>query len=407
MLLTSGQISMTISSCVVFLFTSLLFFSGYVLQQQTVRNIQAALGPIKPVARTSHSLPTQQPTSDVHLPGSTAPIAAARKKGRPDRAGAPVTVDWTSLAYAQLISSPSHVCNAVMLFAELHHLGSRAGRVLLYPNAWDLRPAGQDGGRVGATEHVRTLLEMAAEKYDVVLRAVEPLLDDADVHLPSSYPLPLLFTLTDYDQVMHLSPSGLLLNSSTLDGLLSEPIATSLAALPAPRSSPSTPSSILVVRPSAADYHDMKSLFASESFHTDIELLRTHYAGQGTVLAPKDEITLVLETSSLQRVSAHFQATAVYASTSYVHFSDSMLPGPEFAVGRDDLLQAKPKDFEAGRVWQSVYDRFRQERRDVCGLDLDVWDGNPSEGSNPSEVARDPQAGVELKARSFVGRDTH
>jgi hypothetical protein len=44
-LLTSSSISVAISSGVVFLFTFLLFLSGYVVQQQTVRSLQAALHP--------------------------------------------------------------------------------------------------------------------------------------------------------------------------------------------------------------------------------------------------------------------------------------------------------------------------------------------------------------------------
>ncbi|KAM3066571.1 hypothetical protein ACMFMG_002285 [Clarireedia jacksonii] len=44
-LLTSGQVSVAISSVVVFLFTSALFLSGYVLQQQTVRDLREAIKP--------------------------------------------------------------------------------------------------------------------------------------------------------------------------------------------------------------------------------------------------------------------------------------------------------------------------------------------------------------------------
>ena len=44
-LLTSSSISVAISSGVVFLFTFLLFLSGYVVQQQTVRSLQVALHP--------------------------------------------------------------------------------------------------------------------------------------------------------------------------------------------------------------------------------------------------------------------------------------------------------------------------------------------------------------------------
>ncbi|TGO08480.1 hypothetical protein BTUL_0207g00250 [Botrytis tulipae] len=45
MLLTSGQVSVAISSFIVFFFTAALFFSGYVLQQQTVRDLREAIKP--------------------------------------------------------------------------------------------------------------------------------------------------------------------------------------------------------------------------------------------------------------------------------------------------------------------------------------------------------------------------
>ncbi|TGO37423.1 hypothetical protein BHYA_0098g00470 [Botrytis hyacinthi] len=45
MLLTSGQVSVAISSFIVFLFTTALFLSGYVLQQQTVRDLREAIKP--------------------------------------------------------------------------------------------------------------------------------------------------------------------------------------------------------------------------------------------------------------------------------------------------------------------------------------------------------------------------
>ncbi|KAM0151094.1 hypothetical protein ACHAQE_004543 [Botrytis cinerea] len=45
MLLTSGQVSVAISSFIVFFFTAALFLSGYVLQQQTVRDLREAIKP--------------------------------------------------------------------------------------------------------------------------------------------------------------------------------------------------------------------------------------------------------------------------------------------------------------------------------------------------------------------------
>ncbi|ESZ89460.1 hypothetical protein SBOR_10157 [Sclerotinia borealis F-4128] len=45
MLLTSGQISVAISSFIIFIFTTALFLSGYILQQQTVRDLREAIKP--------------------------------------------------------------------------------------------------------------------------------------------------------------------------------------------------------------------------------------------------------------------------------------------------------------------------------------------------------------------------
>ncbi|KAK4151918.1 hypothetical protein C8A00DRAFT_16746 [Chaetomidium leptoderma] len=45
MLLSSGQVSVAVSSSIVFLCTAALFFSGYVLQQRTLRDLRAAIKP--------------------------------------------------------------------------------------------------------------------------------------------------------------------------------------------------------------------------------------------------------------------------------------------------------------------------------------------------------------------------
>ncbi len=44
------------------------------------------------------------------------------------------TVDWSRFAYTQYVTNVDYLCNSVMLFQILHHLGSRADRLMLYPN---------------------------------------------------------------------------------------------------------------------------------------------------------------------------------------------------------------------------------------------------------------------------------
>src|SRR5437762_203885 len=57
-LLTSSAISVAISSSIIGTFTFLLFLSGYILQQQSVRSIQAALHPPTPPKPTLHPFPS-------------------------------------------------------------------------------------------------------------------------------------------------------------------------------------------------------------------------------------------------------------------------------------------------------------------------------------------------------------
>lgn len=75
-------------------------------------------------------------------------------------------VDWSRYAYTQYATSETYLCNSVMVFEALHRLGSRADRVLFYPDEWDLIMEG---------DYARTsqLLITAKEKYNVQLMAVK------------------------------------------------------------------------------------------------------------------------------------------------------------------------------------------------------------------------------------------
>lgn len=46
-------------------------------------------------------------------------------------------VDWRQFAYSQYVTDTSYLCNAVMVFETLNRLGSKAQRLLLYPDTLD------------------------------------------------------------------------------------------------------------------------------------------------------------------------------------------------------------------------------------------------------------------------------
>lgn len=145
----------------VFVFTSLLFLSGYLLQQQTVRNLQAAIKPLHP---------PQTPTLDKNLLVSkhngslqghwtdNKLLASKKPKG-----------GWAKAAYVQILRDRTQACTAVMLFAELDRQDSMAQRIIIYPEEWHL----ERGNRVDSSSPVRTslrLLENAARRYKVLLQ---------------------------------------------------------------------------------------------------------------------------------------------------------------------------------------------------------------------------------------------
>lgn len=212
MLLTSGQVSLAVSTGVgkcpfppvlhlisphllnllthpsaVVIFTFALFLAGYVLQQQTVHSLQAAIRPRvpKPAVRIPHFLAeSPNPHASIGRHGSRGPDssdgafqeylgAAAAAEEEEAR------VDWSRLAHAQVVRGHDEVCAAVMLFGQLHGLRSPARRVLMFPRAWVAdNPEGSLPDRqVGTT---RRLMKLAARRYGVELRPLEPFVEGAD-----------------------------------------------------------------------------------------------------------------------------------------------------------------------------------------------------------------------------------
>lgn len=71
-------------------------------------------------------------------------------------------VNWKLYAYTQYATDGAHLCNALMVFEALHRLGSKAQRILIYPDSMDTEiKNGRD--RDGQ------LLNMAMRKYNVKL----------------------------------------------------------------------------------------------------------------------------------------------------------------------------------------------------------------------------------------------
>lgn len=80
-------------------------------------------------------------------------------------------MEWDKYAYITYATSKEHLCNALMLFESLESLGSKAERVLLYPQLWKDEWVEDAQGR--GMEAITEMLIQARDEYKVKLRNVE------------------------------------------------------------------------------------------------------------------------------------------------------------------------------------------------------------------------------------------
>lgn len=80
------------------------------------------------------------------------------------------SIDWHRYAYVQYVTAAEHVCNSVLVFEALHRLGSKADRVLLYPQDWGEIGTGEWKKALDATS--TKILTKARDEYNVKLKPV-------------------------------------------------------------------------------------------------------------------------------------------------------------------------------------------------------------------------------------------
>ena len=204
-----------------------------------------------------------------------------------------------------------------------------------------------------------------------MLQAVEPIPvaeESGSVTEEEKYPLTNLLSLIHYNRILSLPPSGLILDSTPLDLLFTLPMEKPLLGLSAPDDENMQPA-ILLFEPSKETYQDIASSLP-EGAYPDSEFLQ-HVPCTPAPADGESPMTLLAQTSGLDDVDAQFDALQFLDTTSYIHVSDLGLPGPEYATPRQDYVRAMPRSKQARKAWEGVYERFRDARVEVCGLDLE------------------------------------
>lgn len=364
-----------------FIFTSLLFLSGYVLQQQTVRSLQAAIRP--PPPPPSPTL-LQSPSS----------LKKAKAFGSPDRSQGHVTnqqhlqeepsPDWTTLAYVQLLKSHDDVCNALMLFAELVEQDSPAQRLILYPRVWD-----DESNRVteldSSIHRSARLLQIAAQRYNVLIFPIDPLVNNSHGKkfgarriwisctkkvdaAELAYPTTGLLSLTRFRRLLFLNGSGLLLQSSVMDRLLSTPTTLPISYFPDRSHSLSGSALIgMIIQPSMQSFHNTINVSNNTQPSQETAALKISGIHSGYGMNPY----LLSRTADLSLQDKGFNVTTYNNQVAYVQLVDRNIPGPQYDIPRNIFLQSRPAELEARKIWEELYEMYRIRRMNICGVDLE------------------------------------
>jgi alpha-N-acetylglucosamine transferase len=116
-------------------------------------------------------------------------------------------IDWTRFAYVQYVTDKEYLCNSLMMFESLHRLGSKADRVLLYPQQWELSPSTPTWESI--------FLKQAQDDYKVHIVPVRPqITESGDGTWAESFTKLLAFKQTQYDRVLSLDSDATILKVS-------------------------------------------------------------------------------------------------------------------------------------------------------------------------------------------------
>ena len=176
-------------------------------------------------------------------------------------------------------------------------------------------------------------------------------------------------SLTTFNRLIYLRPSGLISDSSQLDLLFTLPIDTPVLGISAIDHEEDAGTAVVIFQPSSKAYSELSSSFLAESYSDD-EFMRAIPAMTDFA---EDQVHLVTRTSTLGLADQSFDAREYLEATGYIHISDPDIPGPEYYLPDAMLSKARPFEASPRQAWERTYELFRERRMDVCGLDLEPF----------------------------------
>lgn len=265
-----------------------------------------------------------------------------------------------------------------MLFETLSRLGSKAERILFYPESWDLTV-------LDSHDRDSQLLVKAQEAYGVKLIPTE-MEKPGDQSWNATFSKFLAWDQTQYDRVLHLDTDLTLFKH--LDELFLLP-STQIAMMRAYWDLPdkkALSSKLIVIEPSHSEYERLlqagiAAQIQGEAF--DMHGLNRFYDDSALVLPhikyglTSGEFRSEDHKDYLGRSGVVWDPEKVMMEASLVHFSDDPFPKPWIMWPRNLLGEKLPpckrvvgdkEDCRDKKIWLGLYDDFRQ-RRKVCHQD--------------------------------------
>lgn len=303
-----------------------------------------------------HLLPTRHP---VHAP-------SLRYKN----------VDWSHYAYSQYATDSAYLCNAVMVFEALSRLGSKADRILFYPQEWDLEIS-------STSDRDSQLLVKARDWYGVKLIPMKiPQKNDDAWH--GSFAKFFAWQQTQYERILHLDSDMTVLKQ--LDDLFMLPraqIVMMRSYWELPKTKRLT-SKLVLLEPSEEEFQRLSAAARPDNRpknEFDTEILNRFYGDSAMVLSHREygllssEFREDVHTNYLGSVLEKWNADRMYREASLVFFSDHPLPKPWVMWPHKLVGQIIPRcksergrevaDCREKQIWRELYDDFRK-RRKVC-----------------------------------------
>lgn len=263
-----------------------------------------------------------------------------------------------------------------MLFEALSRLGSKADRILFYPESWDLTVS-------DSHDRDSQLLVKAQEDYNVKLIPTE-MEKTGDETWNASFSKFLAWDQTQYDRVLHLDSDMTMYKH--LDDLFMLPgaqIAMTRAYWDLPEKR-ALSSRLALIEPSHSEYERlMQAGRAAQSqggtfemdslnrFYDDFALVLPHLKYGLT----SGEFRSEDHKNYLGRSGAAWDPEQVMKETSLLHFSDYPIPKPWVMWPRNLLAEKVPQckredqdkeDCRDKKIWLGLYDDFRQRRKVGC-----------------------------------------